>query len=124
MSWCRWSTRCDNGRDSNLYVYEGDNGLYIHVARRHLINWEDAPKEMLESEMTQDNVQEWIRQYDNKSKWIEKHGVFGPIGLPYDGETFVLNNKEDIRNTLDMLKEVGYNFPDLIYEYIDEYEEV
>ena len=124
MSWCRWSTICDNGRSSNLYVYEGGEGLYIHVAGRHLINWEDGPKEMLESEMTEDNVQEWIQQYDERSRWIQRYGIHEPIGLSYDGETFVLNNKEDIRNTLDMLKEVGYNFPDRIYDYIDEYEEV
>ena len=123
MSWCRWSTTCDNGMSSHLYVYEGVDGLHIHVAGRHLTNWQDGPKEMLESEMTKDNVQEWIQQFDDRSRWIGKYGIYEPIGLDYDGESFCLTTKEDIKNTFDMLKEAGYNFPERIYDYIDEFEE-
>jgi hypothetical protein len=122
MSWCRWGTICPNNRTSNLYVYEGDY-LFIHVAGRHIVNEENAPKVLPFWQLNESNVQEWLDWSNARDEWIKEHAIYEPIGLKYDGQSFCLNNKEDIKNTLDMLKEEGYNFPDYIYEYIEEFED-
>jgi hypothetical protein len=37
-----------------------------------------------------------------------------PIGLPYDGQTFIDENIEMFRDRLLMLKELGYKFPNRV----------
>ena len=124
MSWCRWSTICVNNRTSNLYIYEGDDGLCIHVSGSYIVNENDAPMVMKFYELTRENVDEYIARDNVRTQWIDDYAIRKPIGLPYDGQSFYHNNKEDIRLTLEMLKKAGYNFPEYVFDYIEEYEEV
>jgi hypothetical protein len=47
-----------------------------------------------------------------------------PIGLPYDGDTFLDRTPTDFLNRLKVLKNVGYQFPDYVLDaVIDEIED-
>lgn len=108
MSYCRWSSD-DFGCD--LYVYEAEDGIAIHVASRRVLG--EVPKidwSSGESLFTTYKVQmEFMETAERES-----------IGLPYDGESFYGMSHEEAITWLEELKEVGYKFPQDVIEALKE----
>lgn len=115
MSYCRWST--DNFK-CQLYVYQHvDGGWAIHVANYKVVGdvpddgWEDFIKEGIDTD-------EFLLRHKRQMEFMET-AKREPIGLPYDGDDFYPQTKEETIEILTMLKSAGYVFP---YEIIEEIE--
>ena len=110
MAYCRWSS---DGHKCDLYVYESNMGFEIHVAGQRIIG-EVPPFPCIE-----DGRDGFAK------KALEYHKFFDtckrePIGLPHDGESFICDSLEEMREKIIELREVGYCFPDYVLESIDE----
>lgn len=120
MSWCRFSTICENNISSDIYVYEDViGGVTIHIAERKRKYEEFAPRMPNFQEVT---PAEWIMANHRRSDWLEYNAPFYDINLPYAGETFNFNNKDDLIEKLDELRELGYNFPERVFDFAKEWE--
>lgn len=114
MSWCRFSTICDNNKSSNLYIYDDVNGgVTVHIASMKRINEELAPRMPNLSDVT---PAEWIMANHRREDFLKDIGPLVEINLPYSGETHNFNDKEELLEFLYKLKELGYNFPEYIFE--------
>ncbi len=112
MSYCRWSSD-DFGCD--LYCYGSDRGEETHVASRRIVGEipkvgpfprGDAPKEEWEAFAARHKAQsEWLKTCERE-----------PIGLAYDGESFLDHSPAEFLETLLMLRAAGYRFPDYVIE--------
>lgn len=104
MAYCRWSS--DNF-SCDLYIYESHDGISINVASRRMVG--DVPEIDWSSP---ENLHDSYRQ-QMKFMEIAHHE---PIGLPYDGQSFYGLSREDAIIFLEVLKEIGYNFPSSVIE--------
>jgi len=133
MSWCRFSTICDNNISSQLYVYDDCmGGVTIMVAGNKQLNEENAPRipslnDVNFIRMSNRERTDWFWHWDHckqeRDKWLEENSKYVPIGLEYDGETFNVSDKEELIDLLTKLRDVGYNFPDQVFAIADVYEE-
>jgi hypothetical protein len=106
MSYCRISS---NDYQCDVYVYDAEDGcVQIHVAgRRHVGKtpipkmprkwWTLPPEDMLVFVRAQE---EWLRQ-----------ARLEPIGLPFDGESFLMSGPTEAAEKLEELEELGYLIP-------------
>lgn len=111
MSACRWSSMnygCD------LYVYDAEEGIVIHVAVNRIVG--DVPKLTVWSS---DKRKEFFESYNTQMKFLAT-AERRPIGLPYDGESFYYLDTEEALETLKMLKDCGYVFPEEVLEWVME----
>ena len=116
MSYCRWST---NDFQCDLYCYEGCDDLYhTHVAGNR-VHWkiELPPKEEIffkNGRMNKSALRRDTQRFVDVLKLLNDETAYDrlPIGLPYDGETFTDETPEQFMETLRLLKEAGYRFPD------------
>lgn len=117
MALCRRSSMnwsCD------LYIYEGCDGYWhTHVAGNRIVG--DVPHLdspiLLNNAFTKEVINTWNEQYINQMKFLgscERK----PIGLKYDGQSFV-DDKETLLTRLKILKDEGYNFPDITEEDLE-----
>jgi hypothetical protein len=121
MSWCRWSTLCENNLTSSLYIYDDySGGVTIHVSAMKRQGEENAPK--ITAEFTRETVELWLKQNEERDNWVKNNTTLVPIGLKYDGQSFYNLDKESIVPILDMLKNEGYNFPEYVYACVKEME--
>lgn len=99
MSWCRFSTICDNNKSSDLYIYDDVmGGVTVHIASMKRINEELAPRMPNISEV---GPKEWIMANHKREEFLEDIAPLVEIDLPYAGETFNFNNKEKLIEKLD-----------------------
>lgn len=110
MSYCRWSS---DDFDCDLYAYEAQDGYTIHVASRRIVG-KVPPLDMMNPDP--DVV---IAAYVVRGAFMDSAERV-PIGLRYDGETFVLDTLEELRETFVMLGELGYHFPAYVLDEIDD----
>lgn len=109
MSYCRFSSddwKCD------IYAYESDMGYEIHVAARRIVG--NVPTLPNPPEVS---GQEWSAAYVAQSAFI-KTAQREPITLPHAGESFTCPDLESFEARLRMLRELGYNVPDYVFEEI------
>lgn len=114
MALCRWSSMnwsCD------LYIYEGErNTYYTHVASNRIIS--PVPKVdntiFLPDVYTEELGELWAEQHKAQMSFLESCKR-KRIGLKYDGERFV-DDKESLLGRLQILKDEGYNFPEITEE--------
>lgn len=103
MSYCRFSSddfQCD------VYVYEDcAGGWTTHVASSRIIFNDPLPPRV-----SIDNPVAFLIRYTEVSDLVERATRI-PIGLPYDGETFSDETPGECAETLEMLKDAGYNVP-------------
>ena len=103
MSYCRWSSDdwlCD------VYVYlSTDDYYYIHVADKRVVYPEPLP-----AEPTNGDVLDEL-QRDQAVMMLYSRSPKVDIGLPFDGETFVLRTAKECVDCLTSLKDLGYNVP-------------
>lgn len=105
MSYCRWSNddyQCD------VYTYADVAGGYTtHVAGNRPLLDVELPERV---SFTAENNAAWFKRDRLVTEWLERADR-KPIGLAHDGETFRDETAEDAANTLQMLKDAGYNVP-------------
>lgn len=123
MSWCRWSTILESGDTSDLYIYESvEGGVSINIAARRHINIREAPQPIFSTSSSDESEMKlFIESYNKRLEWLENHSEFENINLPYAGDTLILDEPEDIHDFLTELRELGYQFPDQVFEYLKEY---
>ena len=133
MSWCRFSTICENNLSSDLYIYESCNGgVEVIIASRKRDNEINAPKVPAWREvwdLNKDDSDEWHKWWhefsrcnQERKKWLEENSEWINIALPYAGEMFNFTVKEELLEFLYKLKELGYNFPEWVFEQAKEWE--
>jgi hypothetical protein len=112
MAYCRWSS--DNWR-SDVYVYESDQGIAIHVAGMRYVG--ERPEGS------------WIKEKDGKlvvdedfalrsRQWLETADMVA-IGGPSDGDTYACDHAEALE-TLARLRREGYHVPQHVIDEIRE----
>lgn len=134
MSWVRFSTICENNRYSDIYCYDSSNGVIVMIASMTHSNEENAPKVPLwddtwkcdDEEEYSEKWHEWWYEFSRckqiKKQWLKENSEFIPIDLPYAGEEFEINDKEELIKLLTELRDVGYNFPNHVFETAAEWE--
>jgi len=121
MSWCRFSTICENNKSADIYLYEDvAGGVTVHLASKRRLNEELAPRMPNLSDVT---PAEWIMANHKREDWLGDNAPFVEIYLPYAGKTHNFTKKEKLLKFLDKLKELGYNFPEHVFEIANEWKE-
>lgn len=124
MSLCRWSS---DDWQCELYVYGAEHGWTVHVAGNRFDPPEDFPRtppypEGIESQSPE--FREWVGRviecHAAQSRFFDQRGGYGtmlsPIGGAYDGDTFDGLDNEQLVDTLAVLRDAGYRFPDGVLE--------
>jgi len=118
MSYCRWSS--DNF-ECDLYCYQSDDGYVTHVASKRVVGdvpplppwpiWSGGDGAM--------HLNQWIVAVRAQHDYVDKAERI-PIGLPYDGETFIDVTLGEFLARLLHLREAGYRFPDSVLDDVRE----
>lgn len=117
MALCRWSSMnwsCD------LYIYEGCDGQWhTHVAGNRIVGVvPEVDNTIFHKDVyTGELGKIWTEQHKAQMSFLESCER-KPIGLKYDGESFV-DDKETLLSRLQMLKGEGYNFPEITEEDLE-----
>jgi len=113
-----------NGK-CDVYAYEDYYGGYtIHLAGRKRKYIDEAPPCPLEA--FTDHKDNFLEEYKSRrEKWNQwadspRGSVFEDLKFPHAGESFHEATLEDFRNRLVYLREIGYTFPDYVFNTIDE----
>lgn len=105
MSYCRWS---DEDYQCDVYCYASVSGYYVtHVASNRLVLDVQLPPAVPITAETLGKVSE---RRGAVMEWLES-AESRPIGLPHDGETFQDADADEAADTLQKLKDAGYNVP-------------
>ena len=123
MSWCRFSSILDSKDTSDLYIYDSVyGGVSINIAGRRRINIREAPQIIYPTNSSNESEMKlFFESHLKRMEWLKGHDEFEDIKLPYAGDTRTLDDPEDIYNFLMELRELGYQFPDYVFEYLEEY---
>lgn len=113
MSYCRFS--CDDFQ-CDLYVYEDDCGLTVHVAKYKRVFSEALPPKLPM------NHPGFMDRYLYVQKKVEEADLV-PLDLPYAGETFWRDTPEATVALLYQLRGIGYRFPDGVIEALEKEKE-
>lgn len=105
MSYCRFST---NDYLCDLYAYERNNGIQVYVAQYRPVYTEALPAYIPLNPNTIFAYVARCREVRDRYLAAEKR----PIGLNFDGESFLCETRQEFLEVLLMLKADGYNFPD------------
>ena len=115
MSFFRWSSmdwQCD------LYCYESEQGYYVtHIANNRIVGSVPKVDYSLFSDNTQEATGRFFEQYKAQMDFLST-AERKPIDLKYDGQTFY-DSKETFLIRLAMLREEGYNFPEITEEDLE-----
>jgi hypothetical protein len=108
VSCCRWSS--DDWR-SDLYVYESQQGIEIHVAsyRRPQAFFDAIPEPVPFDQYDDAVLARWFDR-DRKVHDMLHQYEFESIGLPHDGESFTLEPAE-AAEAVTYLAALGYHVP-------------
>jgi hypothetical protein len=122
MSFCRWSSnsyRCD------LYAYESYDGYEIHVAQfRHTLPSSvvqpQVPNLEGDSDSQENGLIEYVAARTRFMAMLDEADVV-PIGLPYDGQSFIYENWDwdGFVAQMKTLTEAGYQVPDGLIESLE-----
>jgi len=121
MSYCRWSSM-DFGCD--IYAFEHVGGWWqIYVAGNRVVG--DIPKTpaVPPPGATEAEKLAWATAYVETSRMQSqflKTAEREDITLPHAGEAFQCPTIEDFRAKMLELRELGYVFPDAVFDEIDE----
>ncbi len=115
MSYCRWSSVCEDNFDSDLYIFGHVDGyIAIHIAASRLAGAELAPV----VPTTNDPIAN-VERYVARRRWLEKMaGNMVPIELPHAGESFrfAYDDTQACEQFLRDLKKLGYHMPDYVLQ--------
>lgn len=113
MSYCRFST---DDFQTDIYCYKSDNGYVIHVAKNKRVFTEKLPPKV-----DLKNITDYLERWNTVLKMVDKAERV-PIGLEFDGETYINRTPQELLQTLLMLKEAGYRFPNYVIDIVREEE--
>lgn len=121
MSYCRWSSQdfsCD------VYAYEHvAGGWTIHLAGNRVVGDIPPVPAFPPQGCSQDEVAAWAKEYATASA-VRHSFLMGAervdIDLPHAGESFDCQSLEEFRAKMLELREIGYRFPDSVFDQIDE----
>jgi hypothetical protein len=127
MSWCRWSTDVDCKSNSDLYIYDNVSGcITVHVAGRRRSNYADNPYVIpaWPAKVTDDWIANYVIISKQRSEWFDAHDSWEPLHEDYAGKNldFGYDELDQLREFLVQAREADINFPDYIFDYIEEYE--
>ena len=111
MSYCRFSSDC---YQSDVYVYEGWNGIAIHVAGARLYSNQPRP------EPPDDMDPEKIIAYHAACREWAKAAELRIIGLPCDRQDFYESTPGEAAQKLIELRDMGYWVPEYAIEALQE----
>jgi hypothetical protein len=116
MSYCRWSSdnyKCD------IYAYESSAGYQIHVASSRYVG--EPPESSLNLIILggKENIDKYLSGEKVRRKWFDK-GETRPIGLPYDGESYLCDSLQEFYDKMMELRNAGYHIPDQAFKRIKE----
>ena len=118
MSYCRWS--CDGGW-CDIYAYEAEGDFWqIHIKTRKKV--ERSPVIFItvdgKMELSPTHAKEY-REHNARmaalgdDSWVD-------LDLPFDGQDYQCETIEDFRDKMTELRAAGYQFPDYVFEQINE----
>ena len=111
MSYCRWSS--DN-HACDVYVYQDYTGAYvIHVACNKPVG--EIPK--LPYPVT--DTKEFVVAYKAHHEFL-RTCERAPIGLEYDGKTFIDGSPSECAMRLERLRDMGYRVPQYAIDALHE----
>ena len=113
MSYCRWSSmdyQCD------LYVYDGADGIVIHVATHRPKYKRPLPTPV---PLTPDTQEQYEERYAQVLALVEEADL-EPIGGPFDGKSWYDLSHQEAIEVLQQLKATGYQFPESVIDKIRE----
>lgn len=114
MSYCRFS--CDDFQ-CDIYCYHSIGDFYqIYVAVNRPVYKEPLPAPV---PFDSENLPAWMERNDKVMKMVEVADRVD-IGLSHDGESFECDTAEEAVDTLVMLRNAGYKFPDSVIEALME----
>lgn len=129
MSWCRWSTDIDNKCNSDLYIYDSvGDVIAVHVAGRRRNNYADNPYKVMNWMTQAAHDDKWIADYIANGKlrdqWFDDNDEWVDLPEEYAGKNynFEYDELDSLREFLIQARKDGINFPDYVFEYIDEFE--
>ena len=116
MSYCRFSSDDFN---SDVYCYEAvTGGFVIHVAHCRVVG--DIPK--AQHLLAKETMEEFFVAHRTQLNFLET-AEREPIGLEYDGETFVEDGPQEAADRLESLLEAGYQVPQYAIDALREEQE-
>lgn len=122
MSWCRWSTELENGQaQSDLYIYDSvNNCITVHVAGRRRSNYADAPPHPNWNHLGE-SVENYMAMSKAHNEWLDKNVVWQDLPEEYSGKNydFGYDELDTLKEFLVKAREDGINFPDYIFNYIE-----
>lgn len=128
MSWCRWSTDIDNKCSSDLYIYDSvSDCITVHVAGRKRPNYAQNPYPEKSWGYYQTNKEGWQQEYITnlqlRNQWFEDNEEWVDLPEEYAGKNynFGYDEMDSLKEFLIQARKDGINFPDYIFDYIDEY---
>lgn len=105
MSYCRWSS---DSFQSDVYCFAHvDGGITIYVASCRRESKIPRPPD---GDPINDTEEEFVKKHEALMEWLKQAGLV-PIGLPYDGATFVEPNERAAAERLLELRSAGYWVP-------------
>jgi hypothetical protein len=105
MSYCRFS---DDDYQSDVYVYESDEGIMIHVAgMRYIFDRSVLPEYV---DLMTGDAEKYMQRHEILMDLI-KNSARVKIGYEHDGKTFICEDEIEAVETLNMLRECGYHVP-------------
>lgn len=117
MSWCRWSCECENGKQSDLYIYDDVyGGISVCIAKRRRIGIENAPKVPFISDVGEEV---YCEAYKARMDWYDENTEFENIELEYAGESLNFDDMSELKEFLYKLKDLGYNIPNRVFEIVE-----
>jgi hypothetical protein len=121
MSWCRWSTVCENKMTSDLYVYDDvRGGVTIHVAGRRVVGVENAPQE---PPLTKETIEDgsYMAAHRARMEWYENNQNYENIQSDLAGQTYNYDDAESLVDFFTLARQEGLVFPDWLFELAKEY---
>jgi len=117
VSYCRWSS--DDWR-SDLYVYESDQGVEIHVAsnRKPQAFFDALPPRVPCDPHDEAVFARWFERGQDVRALLDAYES-EPIGLPHDGQSFTVDI-EDAAGAVAALALIGYHVPDGVVDALCE----
>lgn len=113
MSWCRWSSlnfTCD------LYVYESEAGVELHVAAKHPdidLDGVPAPVSIV------DDMDAWRLRHEEVQRRLDA-ATHDAITLPHAGESHTFDTLHEAADFIDTLDRLGYVIPPKMTEQMRE----